>query len=44
MRARVAELQATLPAGVSIEFVRDGGARVRRSVSNVQETLFEGRC
>jgi hypothetical protein len=42
VRARVAELQATLPAGVSIEFVRDGGARVRRSVSNVQETLFEG--
>jgi HAE1 family hydrophobic/amphiphilic exporter-1 len=42
VRARIAELQAALPAGVAIEFVRDGGARVRRSVNNVQSTLFEG--
>jgi len=42
VRARIAELQETLPPGVTIEFVRDGGARVRRSVNNVQETLFEG--
>ncbi len=42
VRARIAELQQTLPPGVTIEFVRDGGARVRRSVSNVQSTLFEG--
>ncbi|MFN8669801.1 MAG: efflux RND transporter permease subunit [Gemmatimonadaceae bacterium] len=42
VRARVAELQSSLPPGVAIEFVRDGGARVRRSVKNVKETLFEG--
>jgi HAE1 family hydrophobic/amphiphilic exporter-1 len=42
VRARIAELQQTLPAGVTLEFVRDGGTRVRRSVNNVQSTLFEG--
>lgn len=42
VRARIAQIQPTLPNGVTLEFVRDGGSRVRRSVTNVKETLFEG--
>ena len=42
VRARIAALQSTLPAGVKLELVRDGGARVSRSVRNVEETLIEG--
>ncbi len=42
IRARVAELQKTLPAGTRIAFVRDAGIRVTRSVHNVEETLLEG--
>ena len=42
VRARVAELQKTLPAGTRLETVRDAGMRVRNSVRNVEETLFEG--
>ena len=42
VRERMAELQATLPAGTKLEMVRDAGTRVRNSVNNVQETLFEG--
>jgi len=42
VRAHVATLQSTLPAGVRIELVRDAGTRVRNSVRNVEETLFEG--
>ena len=42
VRARVAELQATLPAGTQIVFVRDAGVRVDNSVRNVEETLIEG--
>jgi HAE1 family hydrophobic/amphiphilic exporter-1 len=42
VRSRMAELQATLPPGTRLEMVRDGGTRVRNSVRNVEETLFEG--
>jgi HAE1 family hydrophobic/amphiphilic exporter-1 len=42
VRARVAELQKTLPAGTRIVFVRDAGVRVANSVRNVEETLAEG--
>ncbi|MEO5816744.1 MAG: efflux RND transporter permease subunit [Gemmatimonadaceae bacterium] len=42
IRARVAELQKTLPAGTRIAFVRDAGVRVTNSVRNVNETLIEG--
>ncbi|MDB4887993.1 MAG: acriflavin resistance protein [Gemmatimonadetes bacterium] len=42
VNARVAELQATLPKGTRIVFVRDAGVRVTHSVANVEETLIEG--
>src|SRR6476646_7803259 len=42
VRARVATLQRTLPAGAQIEVVRDAGTRVRHSVRNVEEALVEG--
>ena len=42
VRARIAQLAATLPPGVKIEMVRDAGVRVRNSVANVEETLIEG--
>ncbi|HEX5439112.1 MAG TPA: efflux RND transporter permease subunit [Gemmatimonadaceae bacterium] len=42
VKARVAQLQKTLPPGTSIEVVRDAGARVRNSVHNVEEALVEG--
>ncbi len=42
IRARVSELQKTLPTGTHIAFVRDAGVRVTNSVRNVNETLIEG--
>src|SRR5436190_2135387 len=42
IRARIAELQKTLPPGTRIEVERDAGVRVRNSVRNVEEALFEG--
>jgi HAE1 family hydrophobic/amphiphilic exporter-1 len=42
VRAVVAEVQATLPAGVTLRVVRDSGVRVANSVAGVQETLLEG--
>ena len=42
IRARMAELQPTLPQDVKLELVKDGGERVDRSVRNVEETLLEG--
>ncbi|HKE85127.1 MAG TPA: efflux RND transporter permease subunit [Vicinamibacterales bacterium] len=42
IRARVNEIQATLPAGVSLRVVRDAGVRVSNSVLSVQEALLEG--
>ncbi len=42
VKARITELEKTLPKGVKIEMVRDAGVRVRNSVHNVEETLIEG--
>ncbi len=42
IKARVAQLQPSLPAGTRIEIVRDAGERVRSSVRNVEEALVEG--
>src|SRR5881394_1816461 len=42
VKARIAQLKPTLPAGTTIEVVRDAGTRVRNSVRNVEETLVEG--
>ena len=42
IRARVAEIQRGLPAGVTLRIVRDAGVRVYNSVRNVQEALLEG--
>src|SRR5689334_9733320 len=42
MKARIDQLQRTLPAGARIEVVRDAGFRVRRSVADVQNALVEG--
>ncbi len=42
IRARVAEIQPTLPAGVTLRVVRDAGIRVSNSVASVQEALLEG--
>ncbi|MEZ4413545.1 MAG: efflux RND transporter permease subunit [Gemmatimonadales bacterium] len=39
---RVHELEATLPAGVTISVVKNSGVRVTAAVRNVQEALFEG--
>jgi HAE1 family hydrophobic/amphiphilic exporter-1 len=40
--ARVLVLQKALPAGATLEMVKNGGERVDRSVRNVEETLVEG--
>jgi hydrophobe/amphiphile efflux-1 (HAE1) family protein len=42
VRAKVAEIQKRLPAGVKLEIVRDSGTRVANSVRGVQESLLEG--
>ena len=42
VKARIAQLEKTLPAGTRLEMVRDAGVRVRNSVRNVEETLVEG--
>src|SRR5262249_31098461 len=42
IRAKVADIQKTLPAGVSLRIVRDAGTRVADSVRNVEEALIEG--
>src|SRR5690349_3699106 len=42
VKTRIAQLQKTLPAGTSLEVVRDAGDRVRHSVRNVEEALIEG--
>jgi HAE1 family hydrophobic/amphiphilic exporter-1 len=42
IRREVADIQGTLPEGVSLDVVRDAGVRVRNSVHNVQEALVEG--
>ena len=40
--ARIAELEKVLPKGSKLEVVRDSGARVKASVSDVQTSLIEG--
>ena len=42
VRIRAEALRAQLPAGASLEIVRDAGERVRNSVRNVEEALVEG--
>jgi HAE1 family hydrophobic/amphiphilic exporter-1 len=42
VRARIDQLQKTLPQGTRLEIVRDAGDRVRHSVRNVEEALVEG--
>ena len=42
IRARVAELQHTLPGGTKLELVRDSGTRVSHAVRNVEEALLLG--
>src|SRR5688572_7053693 len=42
IRARVADIQQTLPAGVALRVVTDAGVRVADSVAGVQQALVEG--
>ncbi|TFG50527.1 MAG: efflux RND transporter permease subunit [Gemmatimonadales bacterium] len=42
IRERLGSLRAVLPAGATLDLVKDGGERVNRSVANVQATLVEG--
>ncbi|HET7461084.1 MAG TPA: efflux RND transporter permease subunit [Longimicrobium sp.] len=39
---QVHKIEARLPQGVKLDVVKNSGDRVTRSVTNVQETLFEG--
>jgi hydrophobe/amphiphile efflux-1 (HAE1) family protein len=39
---RINELESALPPGTKMQVVKDSGARVAHSVSDVQKTLFEG--
>src|SRR5438105_1123609 len=42
VRAKVADIQKTLPAGVKITIVKDAGVRVQDSVRNVEDALLIG--
>ena len=42
IRTRVADIQRTLPAGVTLRVVTDAGVRVADSVAGVQQALIEG--
>ena len=42
IRAKVEQIQKTLPAGVKIDIVKDAGQRVAASVRNVEEALLIG--
>ena len=42
VRAEIARITPTLPAGVELKIVRDAGVRVRNSVANVRDALIEG--
>lgn len=42
IRARVDEIQKTLPADVKLRIVQDAGVRVEQSVDDVKSSLFEG--
>jgi HAE1 family hydrophobic/amphiphilic exporter-1 len=42
IKARLTQLQRSMPEGVKLEIVQDAGQRVSRAVANVQEALIEG--
>src|SRR5215203_268941 len=42
IRARVEQLQTTLPKGSKLELVKDAGTRVTTAVNHVEEALIEG--
>src|SRR5215212_9774054 len=42
IKARVSELQRSMPKAVKLQIVQDAGQRVSRAVANVQEALIEG--
>ena len=42
IRARIEQIQPTLPKGVTLQIVRDAGTRVAAAVENVQTALIEG--
>src|SRR5215218_387396 len=42
VRARLAELEKTLPKGTKIDLVKDSGVRVDHAVANVEEALLLG--
>jgi len=42
IRHRVGDIQATMPAGVTLRVVMDAGVRVANSVMSVEEALIEG--
>ena len=42
IRAEIARITPTLPAGVELKIVRDAGVRVENSVANVRDALIEG--
>ena len=42
IKARLVQLQRSMPDGVKLEIVQDAGQRVSRAVANVQEALIEG--
>jgi HAE1 family hydrophobic/amphiphilic exporter-1 len=42
VRARIEEIQKTLPNGTKIELVKDSGVRVDHAVANVEESLILG--
>src|SRR5690606_39273528 len=42
LKARIAELQQTVPEGTRLEIVRDAGERVDASVNNTKDALMEG--
>jgi HAE1 family hydrophobic/amphiphilic exporter-1 len=42
VKARVAQIEKTLPAGTRLQVIKDSGERVTESVKNVQEALVEG--
>lgn len=42
IKAKITQLQATLPVGVKIDIVEDNSEFIRDSVSNVKNTIIEG--
>ncbi len=42
VKAKLKDIQKTLPPGVKLDIVRDAGVRVAASVHNVEEALVEG--